>query len=74
MKRKVLIGVTVVVVLFVGYFIVKGGKNNDAVDILVSAESGLFQVNVETTGELEAKNSVSIYWAYKVASIPHSSG
>jgi len=66
MKRKILISVTVVVVLFVGYFIVKGGKNTDAVDILVSAEIGKFQVDVETTGELEAKNSVSIYGPTKL--------
>lgn len=66
MKRKLLISVTVVVVLFVGYFIVKGGKNNDSVDILVSAEQGMFQIEVETTGELEAKNSVKIYGPTKL--------
>lgn len=66
MKRKIIISVTVIVVLFVGYFIVNGGKNKDSVDILVSAASGLFQVNVETTGELEAKNSVNIYGPTKL--------
>ena len=66
MKRKILISVTVVVVLFVGYFIVKGGKDSDAVDIIISAELGKFQVDVETTGELEAKNSVSIYGPTKL--------
>ena len=66
MKRKILIGVTVVVVMFVGYFIVKGNKGGDALDIMVNADQGLFQVDVETTGELEAKNSVSIYGPTKL--------
>jgi multidrug resistance efflux pump len=52
--------------LLVGYFVVKGGKNKDASEILVSVEQGLFQVDVETTGELEAKNSVKIYGPRKL--------
>lgn len=66
MKRKLIIGSTVVLVVLVGYFIVKGSKNKDAVDILVPVEKGLFQVEVETTGELEAKNSVIIYGPRKL--------
>ena len=61
MKRKVLIGAGTVIVLLVGYFMVNGGKNSDVSEILVTVESGMFQVEVETTGELEAKNAVQIY-------------
>ena len=61
MRRKFIIGTTIVLVLFVGYFIVKGGKSKETTDILVDAMAGTFQVDIETTGELEAKNSVKIY-------------
>jgi HlyD family secretion protein len=66
MKRNILIGAAVIIVLLVGYFVVKGGKNKDASEILISVESGMFQVDVETTGELEAKNSVKIYGPTKL--------
>jgi HlyD family secretion protein len=66
MKRNIIIGATVITVLLVGYFVVKGGKNKDASEILVSVEQGMFQVDVETTGELEAKNSVKIYGPTKL--------
>ena len=66
MKRNIIIGAIVVVVLFVGYFIVKGGKSAETSAILVDVNKGDFQVNVETTGELEAKNSVKIYGTRKL--------
>ena len=66
MKRNVLIGLGVVVVLLVSYFIVKGNRGSDTSDILITAEEGKFQVDIETTGELEAKNSVKIYGPRKL--------
>jgi multidrug efflux pump subunit AcrA (membrane-fusion protein) len=66
MKRNIIISATVIIVLLVGYFAVKGGKSKDASEILISVESGMFQVDVETTGELEAKNSVKIYGPTKL--------
>lgn len=48
------------VVLLVGYFIVKGNKASDVADILATVKRGPFKVEIETTGELEAKNSVKI--------------
>jgi multidrug efflux pump subunit AcrA (membrane-fusion protein) len=66
MKRNILISAAVIIVLLVGYFVVKGGKNKDASEILISVESGMFQIDVETTGELEAKNSVKIYGPTKL--------
>lgn len=66
MKRKVLIGTGVIIVLLVGYFVVFGGKSDEVSAILVTVEKGMFQVEVETTGELEAKNSVKIYGPRKL--------
>ncbi len=66
MNRKVLMGVGAVIILLIGYFVVRGGASSDSTDILVSVEHGKFQVEVETTGELEAKNSVKIYGPRKL--------
>lgn len=66
MKRKVLIGTGVIIVLLVGYFVVFGGKSDEVSAILVTVDKGMFQVEVETTGELEAKNSVKIYGPRKL--------
>lgn len=60
MKKNLIIGAGVVVVLLVGYFIVKGNKASDVADILANVKKGPFKVEIETTGELEAKNSVKI--------------
>ncbi|HEY0744047.1 MAG TPA: HlyD family efflux transporter periplasmic adaptor subunit [Chryseosolibacter sp.] len=59
-KKNLIIGAGVVVVLLVAYFIVKGNKASDVADILASVKKGPFKVEIETTGELEAKNSVKI--------------
>lgn len=66
MKRNAIIGGVVVVVLLVTYFIVQGSRRDDSVDIMVTAQTGKFQVDIETTGELEAKNSVMIYGPRKM--------
>jgi HlyD family secretion protein len=60
MKKNLLIGAGVIVVLLVGYFVVKGSKDSDVADILTTVKKGEFRVEIETTGELEAKNSVKI--------------
>lgn len=49
-----------VLVLLVGYFVLKGSKESDVADILAVVKKGEFRVEIETTGELEAKNSVKI--------------
>lgn len=66
MKRNALIGLVVVVVLLVTYFIVQGSRRDDSVDIMITAQTGEFQVDIETTGELEAKNSVKILGPQKL--------
>jgi hypothetical protein len=60
MKKRVIVGISAVLILFVGYFVVKGNKSNEGADIIVDVQSGRFQVNIETTGELEAKSSTKI--------------
>jgi HlyD family secretion protein len=60
MKRNILIGVGVVGVLMIGYFVVSGGKDGEAASIMTTVKRGQFRVDIETTGELEAKNSVKI--------------
>lgn len=60
MKRKILIGTGALVVLLATYFIVRGNKEGEASTILTTVKRGEFRVDIETTGELEAKNSVKI--------------
>lgn len=60
MKRNILIGAGVVGVLLIGYFILSGNKDGEAASIMATVNRGQFRVDIETTGELEAKNSVKI--------------
>jgi multidrug efflux pump subunit AcrA (membrane-fusion protein) len=60
MKRNLIIGAGVIVVLLIAFFVVKGSKSPETADILTNVKSGPFRVEIETTGELEAKNSVKI--------------
>ena len=61
MKRNVIIGGVAVAVLLIVFFVVKGSRDSNVTDIFVTVEQGRFQVDIETTGELEAKNSVMIF-------------
>jgi HlyD family secretion protein len=60
MKKNLIIGAGIAVVIMVGYFIVKGNKTSEISDIMATVKRGPFKVEIETTGELEAKNSVKI--------------
>lgn len=60
MKKNLVLGAGVVVVLLIAFFIVKGNKSSEVSDILANVKRGPFKVEIETTGELEAKNSVKI--------------
>jgi HlyD family secretion protein len=60
MKKNLIIGVGVVIILLITYFIVSGNKSAEVTDIVASVKKGPFKVEIETTGELEAKNSVKI--------------
>lgn len=60
MKRNLIIAAGIGTILLVGFFVVRGNKDAKTTDILASVSKGEFRVEIETTGELEAKNSVKI--------------
>jgi multidrug efflux pump subunit AcrA (membrane-fusion protein) len=60
MKKKLLIGAGILVVLLVGYYFVRGNDGAETTDIVANVKKGEFKIEIETTGELEAKNSVKI--------------
>jgi multidrug efflux pump subunit AcrA (membrane-fusion protein) len=59
-RRNLLIGGGVLVVLVIIYLIVGREVSTGTADILADVKKGQFRVEVETTGELEAKNSIKI--------------
>lgn len=59
-KRNLIIGAGAVVLLLITYFIFGGDKNSEASTIMAQVKKGQFRVEIETTGELEAKSSVKI--------------
>ncbi|HZY78652.1 MAG TPA: HlyD family efflux transporter periplasmic adaptor subunit [Cyclobacteriaceae bacterium] len=60
MTKKLLISAGVLVVLLVGYYLVRGNDGAETADVIATVKKGEFRVEIETTGELEAKNSVKI--------------
>ncbi len=60
MKKKVIIGLVVLAVIVSGFLFFNVTDKSDASDIIVPVKSGRFVVDITTTGELEAKNSVKI--------------
>ncbi len=59
MQKKYLIPIILVAVVFTMWFFVRGG-NSESVELLTSPKRGDFVVDVNTTGELRAKNSTEI--------------
>jgi len=60
MKKNLLIGASAIVVLVVVFFLVRGNTKGEAAEIIAEVKRGPFKIEIETTGELEAKNSVKI--------------
>lgn len=60
MKRNLLIGAGAVIALILVYFVFRENKAGEVTDIMATVKRGPFKVEIETTGELEAKNSVKI--------------
>ncbi len=60
MKKSVIIGVGLAVAALISYWIFGGATDEKMTDIIVKVEFGDFQQIIETSGELEAKNSVKI--------------
>jgi hypothetical protein len=60
MNKKLLYAAGGLAILLAGYFFVRGNKVGNVADVIVDMKRGPFKVEIETTGELEAKNSVKI--------------
>lgn len=60
MKKKVIIGIVAVAVIVSGFLFFKVADTSETNEIIVGVKSGKFIVDITTTGELEAKNSVKI--------------
>lgn len=60
MKRNLLIGAGAVTVLLIVYFFLGRKSSGSTADIITEVVRGPFKIEIETTGELEAKNSVKI--------------
>jgi HlyD family secretion protein len=60
MKRNYIIASLALLVSLAGFFIFGRSTTQDASEIITQAKKGEFRIEVETTGELEAKNSVKI--------------
>lgn len=59
-KKNLIIGGAVIGVLVIIFIFVKAQQGDGSIEILANVERGPFKVEIETTGELEAKNSVKI--------------
>lgn len=59
-KRNLIIAAVVVGIALTAFFLFRGNKGAANVDIMTMVKRGPFKVEIETTGELEAKNSVKI--------------
>ncbi len=60
MKKIVLISLGILVVAAIGFFAFRQNTRSDSNDILIPVKWGKFIIDVNSTGELEAKNSVLI--------------
>ena len=60
MNKKLLFAAGGLAILLFGYFVLRGNKAGNLSDVIVDMKRGPFKVEIETTGELEAKNSVKI--------------
>jgi len=60
MRKKLAITGGIIISLLIIYFVVKGNRRTESAEILATVKQGKFLVEIETTGELEAKNSVQI--------------
>lgn len=60
MKRNLLIGAGAVIAMILVYFVFRENNAGEVTDIMATVKRGPFKVEIETTGELEAKNSVKI--------------
>jgi hypothetical protein len=60
MKKYSLIFLGAIIVMVVIFFAFKGSSKSETNEVIISVKAGKFIVDITTTGELEAKNSVKI--------------
>lgn len=60
MKKNIIIGGGILLVVIIAFLAFGSGGSGQASDIMTTVKKGTFKVEIETTGELEAKNSVKI--------------
>lgn len=60
MNKKILIGAGALAVLLLVFFLIRQRTVVNNNDIITAVKQGPFKIEIETTGELEAKNSVKI--------------
>ncbi|ELR68911.1 Macrolide-specific efflux protein macA precursor [Fulvivirga imtechensis AK7] len=60
MKKKILIAGGVGICILVIFFLMRDSATGSSTEVFVKAKQGDFKVDITTTGELEAKNSVKI--------------
>lgn len=60
MKKYSIIFLALIAIVVVFFFAFKGSGKSESQDILITPDVGKFIVDITTTGELEAKNSVKI--------------
>ncbi|PRY86760.1 efflux RND transporter periplasmic adaptor subunit [Mongoliibacter ruber] len=59
-KRKIYIAISVIFLIILAFFIFRPKSNKDGNDILAEVKSGKFKVEISTSGELQALNSVQV--------------
>ena len=59
-KRNAIIGAIVILIALTAFMIIRSTNKTDSAEILTNVQYGTFRIEIETTGELEAKNSVKI--------------
>ena len=59
-KKRIFIIGSIALVVIILFLFIRGNRGESSTDIFVTVKRGTFRVEIETTGELEAKNSVKI--------------
>jgi multidrug efflux pump subunit AcrA (membrane-fusion protein) len=60
LNRPLIITTGLVIALIIAFYWFRAVQSSEATDILATAKKGDFRIDIETTGELEATNSVKI--------------
>lgn len=56
-KKRIYIALSIISVIIIGIILIRGNSSNTSDSFLVEVKGGEFNINVVTTGELEAKDS-----------------